>query len=88
VINKPARDSLLLHHAIQDIAEKNREEELRYELLISRLVRLHWDKQHLAKVKRSYYDKYKKHLEGAIEDATRGDFAGFMVELCSTQMRA
>lgn len=85
VINKPARDALLLHHAIQDIAEKNREEELRYELLISRLVRLHWDKPHLAKVKKAYYDKYKVQLEDDIDDATHGDFAEFMRELCSTQ---
>lgn len=85
VINKPARDALLLHHAIKDIAEKNKDDELRYELLVSRLVRLHWDKLHLARVKKEYYDKYQKHLEDDIEDASRGDFAEFMIELCSTK---
>ena len=84
VINKPARDALLLQHAIKDIANKNQEDELRYELLISRLVRMHWDKAHLAKVKADYYHKNKKHLEEDIEDATRGECADFMWELCKT----
>ena len=85
VINKPARDALLLQHAIKDIAEKNKDDELRYELLISRLVRLHWDKPHLARVKKEYYDRYKKQLEQDIDDATRGDFTEFMCELCQTK---
>ncbi|KAF7187638.1 Annexin A7 [Pseudocercospora fuligena] len=87
VINKPARDSLLLQHAIRDIAEKNRDDELRYELLISRLVRMHWDRQHMARVKREYYEKYRITLEDAIEDATKGDFCEFMCELCDTKQK-
>ncbi|KAK4994025.1 hypothetical protein LTR28_001034, partial [Elasticomyces elasticus] len=47
VINRPARDALLLRHAIDDIVSHNKDDELRYELLISRLVRLHWDRAHL-----------------------------------------
>jgi len=82
VINKPTRDAMLLQHAIQDIAEKNRNDELRYELLISRLVRLHWDKMHLMRVKRAYADKYKRELQADIEEATKGDFREFMCELC------
>ena len=85
VINKPARDSLLLHHAIKDIAEKNKDDELRYELLISRLVRLHWDRLHLVRVKSEYKHKYGKHLEEEIEDATRGDFSEFMLGLAETK---
>ena len=84
VINKPARDALLVQHAIKDIAAKNKDDELRYELLISRLVRLHWDKTHLAKVKKEYYERYKKQLEDDIEESTRGDFTDFMMELCQT----
>ena len=85
VINKPARDALLLRHAIEDIAERNKDEELRYELLISRLVRLHWDKVHLIRVKREYEAKYKTTLEEDISDASRGDFADFMSRLCQTK---
>jgi hypothetical protein len=87
VINKPARDSLLLQHAIRDIASKNKDDELRYELLISRLVRLHWDRLHLARVKREYKEKYGKYLEEEIEEATKGDFREFMCELCQTEKR-
>lgn len=82
VINKPARDALLLNHAIEDIAARNKSDELRYELLISRLVRLHWDRLHLAKVKREYAEKYRRGLEEDIEQATSGDFREFMCELC------
>lgn len=85
VINKPARDALLLRHAIEDVADKNKEEEIRYELLISRLVRLHWDKVHLIRVKREYEMKYKTTLEEDIDDAARGDFGDFMRQLCSTK---
>ncbi|WPH01711.1 annexin a11 [Acrodontium crateriforme] len=85
VINKPARDALLLRHAIKDIAEKNKDDELRYELLISRLVRLHWDKMHLMRVRREYTDKFGKDLQEDIEDATKGDFREFMCELCEVK---
>ncbi|KAM3421223.1 hypothetical protein BST61_g1630 [Cercospora zeina] len=85
VINRPARDALLLQHAIRDIADKNRDDELRYELLISRLVRMHWDRMHLMRVKKEYFDKYRTTLEDAIEDATRGDLREFMCDLCDTK---
>ncbi|KAF1824485.1 Annexin [Dissoconium aciculare CBS 342.82] len=85
VINKPARDALLLQHAIQDIAAHNKDDELRYELLISRLVRLHWDRAHLTRVKREYYDKYRITLEQALDQATKGEFREFVVGLCATK---
>lgn len=86
VINRPARDSQLLHHAIEDISAKNKAVDLRYELLISRLVRLHWDRMHLAKVKQYYKEKYKVTLEHDIESATiaGGDFGRFCLGLCET----
>ena len=88
VINKPARDAMLLNHAIKDIADRNVEDKLRYEPLISRLLRIHWDKVHLQKVKDCYYDRYKKNLEDDIDDAAgEADFADFMCELCSTDKR-
>lgn len=85
VINKPARDALLLQHAIKDVAEKNKDDDLRYELLTSRLVRLHWDKVHLMRVKRAYAEKYRRELQQDIEDATKGDFREFMCELAETK---
>ncbi|KAF2724637.1 Annexin [Polychaeton citri CBS 116435] len=85
VINKPARDAMLLYHAIRDIGDKNRNEELRYELLVSRLIRIHWDRMHLHRVKKTFYEKYGVHIEEAIEDATNGDFMIFMCELCQVK---
>ena len=85
VINKPARDALLIQHAIKDIAAKNQDDDLRYELLISRLVRLHWDKMHLVRVKRTYVEKYGRELQQDVEDATKGDFREFMCELAETR---
>ncbi|CAK3776496.1 Annexin A7 [Lecanosticta acicola] len=85
VINKPARDALLLHHALRDISDKNTADELRYELLISRLVRVHWDRAHLARVKREFYDKYRRPLVEAVQAATapkKGDLREFLCELC------
>lgn len=84
VINRPARDSLLLHHAIEDISSRSKDVELRYELLMSRLVRLHWDRAHLAKVKSEYKRKYGKSLEHDVERATKGDFGKFCLGLCET----
>ncbi|KAF2486060.1 hypothetical protein BDY17DRAFT_320887 [Neohortaea acidophila] len=85
VINKPARDALLLRHAIEDVAEKNKDEELRYELLISRLVRLHWDKVHLLRVKREYESKRGQSIEEDIQKASKGDLADFLCALCQTK---
>ena len=84
VINRPARDALLLRHAIKDVADRNQADELRYELLISRLVRLHWDRGLLVRVKRAYREKYKRALEDDLEDATKGDLREFVWELART----
>ena len=81
-INKPARDALLLRHAITDIATHNRSEELRYELLISRLVRVHWDRSHMARVEVEYERKYGRDLGRDVSAATKGDFGKFMGALC------
>ncbi|KAF2150369.1 Annexin, partial [Myriangium duriaei CBS 260.36] len=82
VINRPARDALLLKHAIQDIASHNKDEELRYELLISRLIRFHWDRAHWERVKREYHLKNKRSVEVDIAEATKGDLRPFLVGLC------
>lgn len=90
---------MLLHHALMDLIEPNsssngrssrentsskHERQQRYELLISRLVRLHWDRMHLARVKVEYEEKYGKMVEEDIEEATKGDFRQFCIALCQT----
>lgn len=99
VINRPARDAMLLHHALMDLIEPSQssngrssrentsskhERQQRYELLISRLVRLHWDRMHLARVKSEYEEKYGRMVEEDIEEATKGDFREFCIALCQT----
>ena len=56
----------------------------RHELLISRLVRLHWDRMHLQRVKLEYDEKYGRVVEEDIEEATKGDFREFCLGLCQT----
>ena len=53
----------------------------RVELLISRLVRLHWDRLHFARVLREYGEKYRREVEEDIEEATRSDFRLFCLAL-------
>ena len=136
VINRPARDAMLLHHALDDLrslrdrresgsgsggeprdasprasasrlnpfsaesrAERERERERereekrekerlkedrkdRYELLISRLVRLHWDQNHLRKVKEEYREKYGTRVDHDVEDYLKpGEFQEFCLNI-------
>ncbi|KAF1934234.1 Annexin [Didymella exigua CBS 183.55] len=96
VINRPARDAMLLHHALVDLIEppaagarssrdktsSKHERQQRYELLVSRLVRLHWDRMHMARVKAEYEDKYGRVVEEDVEEATKGEFRDFCLALC------
>ena len=96
VINRPARDAMLLHHALIDLMDpppptttttssSNKHTRLhRHELLTSRLVRLHWDRMHLARVKREYEERYRRELEDDVDEATRGEVRGFCEGLCRT----
>ena len=82
VINKPVRDAMLLHHAIT----ASKRDELRRELLISRLVRYHWDAAHMAAVKRAYREHYGRDLQEAVRDATSGEWGEFCRALCIARM--
>ena len=88
---------MLLHHALMDLIEPSssgrsskentsskHERQQRYELLISRLVRLHWDRMHLARVKMEYEEKYGRMVEEEVEEATSKDFREFCLALCQT----
>ncbi|KAL2156971.1 hypothetical protein VTH06DRAFT_1122 [Thermothelomyces fergusii] len=82
VINKPMRDAMLLHHALT----ASRRDELRRELLISRLVRYHWDAQHMALITRAYRERYERELQDDVREATRGEWGEFCVALCIVRM--
>ncbi|CAO1599902.1 hypothetical protein XANCAGTX0491_003609 [Xanthoria calcicola] len=76
VLNRPVRDALLLHQAITETSKD------RAELLVSRLVRFHWEPKHLEKVKQEYRRKYGNKLEHDVEESTKGDFGEFCLGLC------
>jgi hypothetical protein len=82
VINKPVRDALLLHHALT----ASKKDHLRRELLISRLVRYHWDAVHMEAIKRAYSERYGSSLREAVKEATSGQWGQFCRELCITRM--
>ncbi|OOF90834.1 hypothetical protein ASPCADRAFT_211794 [Aspergillus carbonarius ITEM 5010] len=63
-INRPMRDALLLHQALRE----SRTGKERSELLISRLVRLHWEPRHLERVKSDFRRRYGQRLEDAIAE--------------------
>lgn len=82
MINKPVRDALLVHHALT----ASKKDDLRRELLTSRLVRYHWDGNHMAAVKRAYQERYGKDMMEAVKDGTSGEWGQFCRELCITRM--
>ncbi|KAI2617076.1 Annexin [Hypoxylon sp. NC1633] len=82
IINKPVRDALLLHHAFTT----SKKDHLRRELLISRLVRFHWDRHHMAAIKKAYRERYGEELAEAVKDATSGEWGLFCEQLVVTRM--
>ncbi|QGI97041.1 hypothetical protein CEK26_010110 [Fusarium fujikuroi] len=82
VINRPVRDALLIHHA----TSASRKDGLRRELLISRLVRYHWDPHHMRAVKQAFRERYGRAMRDAVRDATSGEWGEFCGELCIARM--
>jgi len=94
VINKSDHDAILVDHALQGFSSKetalsssDEVNEPRYELLISRLVRLHWDWSHMLRVKESYYVRYQRSMEEDIKNATEGDFNAFCLSLVGSRSK-
>ncbi|KAI0487478.1 Annexin [Xylaria cf. heliscus] len=82
IINKPVRDALLLHHALT----ASKKDGLRRELLISRLVRFHWDRRHLAAIKKAYRERYHEDLSESVREGTSGQWGLFCEQLVVTRM--
>jgi len=61
ILNKPARDARLLEESMKGVGTRD-------ELLVARLVRIHWDPDHMAAVKDAYKEKYKMTLKDRIID--------------------
>ncbi|KAB5517357.1 hypothetical protein GE09DRAFT_570576 [Coniochaeta sp. 2T2.1] len=82
VINKPVRDALLIHHALS----ASKKDQQRRELIISRLVRYHWDSRHMAAVKVAFRERYGAELQQAVKEATSGEWGEFCTALCVSRM--
>ena len=48
-------------------------------LLVQRIVRMHWNRQHMDQVKRAYQHRYKKDLVARVKGEIRGDYENLMV---------
>lgn len=75
-LNKPMRDAVLLEASMKGIGTRDT-------LLISRLVRIHWDKVHFEYVKREYKRIYNRDLAQRIKGETSGDYGKLMFALAS-----
>lgn len=54
---------------------------LQDELLISRLIRAHWDRTHLERVKQEYHKMYRKSLAERIKGETSGYYRDMLLEV-------
>lgn len=82
MINKPVRDALLINHALT----LSRSDSLRTELLVSRLIRYHWDRPHMELVKREYLTRYGVEMQTAVREGTKGECGRFCEMLCVRRM--
>jgi hypothetical protein len=79
----PTKDEATPRSSRDNVGSSKADRKDRYELLISRLVRLHWERMHLTRVKEDYQEKYKHSLEDDIEYYVKGEnFKEFCLGLC------
>ena len=68
------RDAELLEDCMKGMGTKD-------EKLVTRVVRVHWNRQHLDQVKRAYHHKYQKSLLDRVRGETSGDYQKLMLGL-------
>ncbi|KAK6524299.1 hypothetical protein TWF694_005952 [Orbilia ellipsospora] len=71
-VDRVERDAKSLEDAMEGAGTRNH-------LLISRLIRIHWDKNHLAEVKYKYSQLYKQDLVSRIRKEVRGSYRDLMI---------
>lgn len=69
--DKAMRDAILLEEAMAGIGTKDL-------LLVNRVVRIHWDRNHMANVKGAYQHRYHRSLVTRIKGETSGDYERLM----------
>jgi annexin A7/11 len=71
-VDKPMRDALLLEEAMHGFGTKDA-------LLTNRIVRIHWDRNHLNQVKGAYQHQFHKGLVQRVKGETSGDYERLLV---------
>ncbi|KAK6353328.1 hypothetical protein TWF696_005298 [Orbilia brochopaga] len=74
VLNKPARDARLLEESMKGVGTRD-------DLLVARLVRIHWDPDHMAAVKEAYKAKYNMSLKERILNECSGSYQEFLINM-------
>jgi annexin A7/11 len=74
-VDKVKSDADGLEEAMKGMGTKD-------ELLINRLVKVHWDREHLRQVNGAYQHFYGKKLADRVKSETSGDYGKLMVALC------
>lgn len=70
--DKAMRDATLLEDAMSGAGTKDA-------LLTSRVIRAHWDRNHMQQVKGAYQHKYHRSLSSRIKSETSGDYEKLLV---------
>ena len=70
--DKAMRDAMLLEDAMSGAGTKDA-------LLTNRVMRIHWDRNHMTQVKGAYQHKYHKSLVARIKGETSGDYEKLLV---------
>jgi annexin A7/11 len=73
--DKAMRDAMLLEDAMAGAGTKDH-------LLTNRVVRIHWDRNHMAQVKGAFQHKFRSSLTNRIKGETSGDYEKLLVACC------
>ncbi|KAI9846424.1 MAG: hypothetical protein M1837_004015 [Sclerophora amabilis] len=71
-VDRPMHDAMLLEDAMKGMGTKD-------DLLVNRVVRCHWNRQHMEQVKGAYRVKFGKELGARIRGETKGDYEKLML---------
>ena len=66
------RDAILLEETMAGAGTKDN-------LLVNRVIRAHWDRNHMSQVKGAYRARFHKDLASRIKGETSGDYEKLMV---------
>ena len=71
-VDRAMRDATLLEEAMAGVGTKD-------ELLVNRVIRYHWDRNHMQTVKGAYRHKFHVDLGSRIKGETSGDYERLMI---------